>query len=92
MSTKLTSSNSPAFAPVPINWPSSTPASTTQERLLRIQNMNQRISGHVQFMCGIEELKGISTEAKERSVLAFYEQMRAMEQCLDRIQEALRLA
>ena len=90
--TKVAPSTAAVLTPVPPAWPSPTPAWTTQERLLRIQTMSQRINGFVKFICEIEELNGISTEAKDRSVLAFYEQMVALEHRLDRIQEALRLA
>jgi hypothetical protein len=54
--------------------------------------MTERISGYVQFLSEVEGLKGISAEAKETAVLAFYERMIVLEHQLDRIQETLKLA
>jgi hypothetical protein len=70
-------------------WP--TDASTTEERLLRIEAMGQRIHGYVQFMCQPGNLSGTSAEAKEKAVRAFYERMVHLECQLARIQEALQL-
>jgi hypothetical protein len=77
---------------VPPAWPCPTPAWTTQERLERIQTMTDRISGYVKFLREVDDLKGISAEAKKMAVLAFYERMIVLEHQLGRIQENLQLA
>lgn len=68
-----------------------TPPWTTQERLQRIEAMGQRIDSYIKFMCQIDSLTGTSAEAKERAVIAFYEQMVAVESQLRSIQEDFRL-
>jgi hypothetical protein len=82
----------PGLTRVPPAWPCSTPACSTQERLERIHTMTERISGYVKFLSEVEGLKGISAEAKERAVVAFYERMMVLEHQLGRIQETLKLA
>ena len=64
---------------------------TLEDRLLRIEALGQRISGHIQFMCQVASLEGTSAEAKERAVTAFYERMVVVESQLGRIQGDLRL-
>jgi hypothetical protein len=64
---------------------------TTEDRLVRIRALGQRIDGHIQFMCAVGSLNGTSAEAKERAVTAFYERMVVLERQLDRIQEDLQL-
>ncbi len=66
------------------------PAST-EERLIHIRALGQRIKGYVQFMCAVNRLSGSSAEVKEKAVAAFYERLAAMEQELGRIQEQLQL-
>ena len=88
-----TKTNTPAPHPVaglPLS-PWQTPPWTTGERLQRIEAMGQRINGYVQFMCQIGNLNGTSAEAKEKAVVAFYEQMVVLERQLGRIQDALQL-
>jgi len=67
------------------------PVWTMQDRLQRIQALGEQISKYIKFMCEIETLGGTSTEAKERSVAAFYERIVSLEQQLGRIQDELRL-
>jgi hypothetical protein len=90
MNTKTKPTETPNL--IPAAWPCPTPAWTTQERLERIQTMTDRISGYVKFLRDVEELNGISAEAKERAVLAFYKRMVVLEHELGRIQENLQLA
>jgi hypothetical protein len=75
----------------PVGGPWLTPAWTTEERLLRIEIMGQRIHSSVQFMCQIGTMNGTSSEAKEKAVTAFYERLLALEQQLSKIQENLQL-
>jgi hypothetical protein len=70
-------------------WP--TPPWTAEERLRRIEVMGQQIIGYIRFMCEVGSLNGISAEAKERALTAFYERMIVVESQLGRIQEDLRL-
>jgi hypothetical protein len=69
-----------------------TPPWTTEERLLRIEAMGQRINGYIRFMCQAGRLNGASAEAKEKAVIAFYERLTVVESELGRIQEDLQLA
>jgi hypothetical protein len=68
-----------------------TPPLTTEDRLVGIRALGQRINGHIHFMCAVGSLGGTSLEAKEKAVAVFYECLRALEQKLDRIQDNLRL-
>jgi hypothetical protein len=68
-----------------------TPPWTLEERLQRIEALGQRVNGHVRFICQVGSLNGISGEAKEKAVTAFYDRMVAMESQLSCIQEDLRL-
>jgi hypothetical protein len=67
------------------------PPGNQEERLQCIKAMLQRINGYVEFMCEVSSLNGTSSEAKERAVTVFYEQMVVLERRLGRIQEDLRL-
>ncbi len=68
-----------------------TPPCTTEERLLRIEVMGQRIAGYVQFMCQVGNSNGVSADAKEKAVEAFYEQIVVLERQLGRIHEDFQL-
>lgn len=68
-----------------------TPPWTTEERLLQIDTMAQRINGYVQFMCQAASRKTTSTEVMEKAVVAFYEQMVVMESELGRIHDEFKL-
>jgi hypothetical protein len=70
---------------------SETPLWTTAERLQRIEALGQRINGYVQFMCQLDNLNGTSAEAKDKAVIAFYEQLVVLERRLGRIQDNLKL-
>jgi hypothetical protein len=67
------------------------PVLTTQQRLEAIEQMLERVSGYVEFMRGVDALKGSSAEAKEAAVVAFYERMVVLERQLGGIAEGLRL-
>ncbi len=69
-----------------------TPPLTMEERLRHIRALGQRIAGYVRFMSAASHWGGSSAEEKERAVTVFYQQLRAMEQELQRIHESLRLA
>jgi hypothetical protein len=73
----------------PQSW--QTPPWTTAERLERIEVIGRRINGYVQFICKVGNLNGTSSEAKEKAVAAFYEQVIILERQLGRIQEELQL-
>jgi len=75
----------------PHSGPYHTPAWTTEERLQRIDSMGLRISSFVEFMCKAGNHNGISAEAKEKAIAAFYEQMVIAERQLERIQHDLKL-
>jgi hypothetical protein len=94
MTTK-TKTPSDLLAPRPLEqpganlWPA--PPWTTEERLKRIEALGERVTGYVQFMCQVSNLKGTSAEAKDKAVAAFYERLAVLERQLGRIQEDLRL-
>jgi hypothetical protein len=67
------------------------PPGTLQERLQRIEAIGQRINSYIRFIGQVSSLNGISAEAKDRAVIAFYERMAMVESQLIRIQEDLRL-
>jgi hypothetical protein len=71
--------------------PSQPPCLTTEERLLQIELLGQRINGYVQFIREVGVLGGSSAEAKARAVADFYEQLVLLEGRLRRIHEDLRL-
>lgn len=68
-----------------------TPPCTTEERVQRIEVMGQRITEYIRFFCQLGNLGGTSAEAKEKAVIAFYEQMVVVERQLGRIQGNLQL-
>jgi len=68
-----------------------TAAWTMEERLHRIECLGRKIGAYVEFMCHVADLDGVSAEAKERAVAAFYDRMVLVEQQLGRIQESFRL-
>jgi len=67
------------------------PPATTEDRLVRIRALGQRIDGYIQFMGSVGKLSGTSPEAKEKAVAVFYDRLATLEQILGRIQEELRL-
>jgi hypothetical protein len=68
-----------------------TPPTTTEDCLVRIRALGQRIDRHIDFMSAVGSLAGTSLEAKAKGVAVFYECLRTLEQKLDRIQDNLRL-
>jgi len=76
---------------VPPSDPRFTPPSTTDDRLVHIRALGQRIDGYIQFMCAVGSLGGTSLEAKEKAVAVFHECLQSLEQKLCRIQDNLRL-
>jgi hypothetical protein len=70
---------------------SGTPPLTTQDQLLHIRALGQRIAGHVEFMCGVGILQGPSPESKQKAVAVFYDRLKTLERELSGIQENLRL-
>jgi len=81
----------PRFEKDAQTWPWQAPASTTEERLRRIEVLGQRINGYLQFISGAGALSGASGEAKEQAVAAFYERLVVLERQLGQIQEELQL-
>lgn len=63
---------------------------TPEERLQRIELLAQRITDHVQFMCG-PGTSQVSAEAKEKALAAFYAGMITAERVLGKIHEGLLL-
>jgi len=66
-------------------------AYTTEDRLIRIQALSEKIDDHIEFMHKVESLTGTSSEAKEKAVETFYDSLLVMEQHLKRIRENLQL-
>jgi hypothetical protein len=80
----------PVVAEPPVAFAAVAPR-TTEERILRIAAMGQRIDGYIQFMCQVGNLAGTSAEAKEKAITAFYDRLLILERQLGRIQEELQL-
>jgi hypothetical protein len=72
-------------------WPWYTSPCSTEECLQRIQALNARISGYVEYIVKVDNLTGTSAEAKDKAVASFYDRMVALERLLGRIQEELQL-
>jgi hypothetical protein len=75
----------------PLNELLRTPPTTTQDRLIHIRALGERIAGYVRFMCAVDRLNGSSLEVKDKAVAIFYERLALLEQELGRIQEKLQL-
>jgi hypothetical protein len=96
MPTKTTTKSSTRRAPAsPIaEMPpdlGSTAPTTTEDRLVRIQALGQRIDGHIRFIRSVANLNGTSPEAKDKAVAVFYESLVIAERRLGRIHEELEL-
>ena len=85
MATKVKASSKPPTKPKPAAL------GTTDERLQRIEALGRKIAGYVQFMCDVGNLNRTSPEAKERAVLAFYEQIVILERQLGRVYDDFKL-
>jgi hypothetical protein len=72
-----------------IDW--FTPPATTEECLLRIDLLGQRISEYVRFMCAVGSLESTSEEAKQKAVRGFYDRLAVFAKQLGRIHDDLRL-
>jgi hypothetical protein len=64
---------------------------TLAEHLQAIEQLRERVNGHIQFMCRVGSLKGTSTEAREKAVVAFHERLAVLERQLGCIHEDLEL-
>jgi hypothetical protein len=67
------------------------PPLTLAEHLQAIEQLRERVNGHIQFMCQVGSLKGTSGEAREKAVIAFHERLAVLERQLSRIHEDLEL-
>jgi hypothetical protein len=65
---------------------------TTEDHVVHIQALGQRVARHIQFICDSGSLPGTSVEAKDKAVIVFYKQLLALERQLNRIHEDLELA
>jgi hypothetical protein len=68
----------------------STPTST-EERIVHIRALGQRIDGYIKYMCAAERLGNSSAEVRDKAVAVFYERLVVLEQELGRIHEKLQL-
>lgn len=75
----------------PLDGVSFSPPLTIDEHVHQIEAIGKRIDGYVRFMCQIASQPGISAEAKERAIAAFFKQMVVVEKQLGRIHDELRL-
>ncbi len=91
MTAKTTSSSARALADGKphIEW--HRPVLTTEDRLLRIRALGERVAGHVQFFDGVAALVGSSDEAKQGAVASFFECLTRFERALGRIKDELQL-
>jgi hypothetical protein len=70
-------------------WPA--PAHTTADRVQRIQALGECVEGYVRFMCQAGNANGVSDNANEKAIEAFYEQMVVLERQLGRIHDNFQL-
>jgi hypothetical protein len=73
----------------PINELLRKPPLTTEDRLMHIQALGQRIEGYIKFMCAVGSLDGSSLELKQTEVAAFYDCLVILEPPLGRIPKKL---
>jgi hypothetical protein len=92
MATKTSSRRAPAtpISEMPADL-GSTPPTSTEDRLVRINALAQRIEGHIRFIKAVGSMNGSSPEAKEKAVAVFYESLVTVERHLGRIHEELEL-
>jgi hypothetical protein len=64
---------------------------TTEERIVHIRALGQRIDKHIRYMCSSGSLTGTSLEGRDRAVTVFYERLVTLEKQLGKIQEDLQL-
>jgi hypothetical protein len=75
--------------PLPEAW--AIPPATQEECLERIHALGQRVVGYMKYIAKIDEVRGTSSEAKQKAVTAFYDRLLFLEKELGRIQEELQL-
>jgi hypothetical protein len=73
----------------PLNTLLHTPPLTTEDRLMHIQALGQRINGYVRFMCAVGTLESCSGEAKQNAVNVFYDCLATLEPPLGRVPKKL---
>jgi len=93
----VASPQSPRTIPpgTPVPWPPSpwgAPPLTTEERLQCIEVLVERIASHARLLPPGGGRNGVSAEARDQAVRAFYERLVQAEEELRHIQEKLRLA
>jgi hypothetical protein len=73
----------------PLNDLLRTPPQTTEDRLLHIAALGQRIQEYIKFMDVIGNMAGSSIEAKELAIVVFHDCLAALEPQLGNIPEEL---
>ncbi len=73
----------------PLNNLLRTPPLTTEDRLMHIRALGQRINGYVRFMCAVGTLESCSGEAKQKAVTFFYDCLVTLEPPLGRVPKKL---
>lgn len=87
----MTANTKPSAQPFVSRLVARTPPLTIEERLQRIEALGQRVNGYVQYMCQAAQMNNTSAEARDKAVVAFYEQMVLLECHLGRIHDDLKL-
>lgn len=68
-----------------------TPLTTPAMRREQLLALGERVNVRIRFMCGLEDLAGVSGEAKDKALVAFHERLAALEKELALIEENLHL-
>ena len=73
----------------PLNTLLRTPPLNTEDRLMHIRALGQRINGYVRFMCAVGTLESCSGEAKQKAVTVFYDCLVTLEPPLGSVPKKL---
>jgi hypothetical protein len=80
-----------ARPPIPFPLPRATGPLNSAERLQRIEAMGKSLTRYVEFMCQAGNQGNTSSEAKEKAIFAFYDQMVVAERQLGHIHNEFKL-
>lgn len=68
------------------------PPANTDECLLRIEVLTERLQNHLRFIQDIGSLHGVSAEMRQRAATSFYERLMQLDRALGRLSDELRLS
>jgi hypothetical protein len=68
------------------------PPTNTDECLMRIEVLTERLQNHLRFIQEIQSLHGVSTEMKCKAATSFYERLLQLDRALGKLGDELRLS